>query len=89
MADCKTCEKNRVFVEPVPYVVHEKDMARMERNGKRLWIAIILLIVLLVGSNIAWTIYESQFEYETVTEIDSKQETKNGSNYVVGGDMNG
>ena len=89
MADCNACKEKHKAAEPVPYIVHEKDMARMERTIKRLWILLILLIVLLVGSNVAWLAYESQFEYETVTEIDADQETEDGNNYVVGGDMNG
>lgn len=60
--DCETCKEKRKQAEPVPYIVHEADMARMERNNKRLWIVLILLIALLVGSNIAWIWYESQFE---------------------------
>ena len=55
----------------VPYVVHESAMARAERHSKRLVAIIILLIILLVGSNIGWLVYESQFEtVETITEED-------------------
>ena len=86
MADCKTCKEQR---QTVPYIVHEADMARQERTIKRLWILLILLIVLLVGSNVAWIAYESQFTDEIVTEIDAEQETGEGNNYVVGVDMNG
>lgn len=59
MADCKTCKEQR---QTIPYIVHEADMARQERTIKRLWIALILVIVLLVGSNCAWLLCESQFE---------------------------
>lgn len=86
MADCKSCKESR---QTVPYIVHEADMARQERTIKRLWILAVLLIVLLVGSNCAWLVYESQFTDEIVTEIDAQQETEDGNNYVVGGDMNG
>jgi len=51
----------------VPYIVHESDMARQERTIKRLWILCIIIIVLLVGSNGAWILYESQFMDETTT----------------------
>lgn len=65
-------------------------MARQERTIKRLWVLLILLIVLFVGSNVAWIAYESQFTEEVVTtKIEAEQETEDGSNYVVGGDMNG
>jgi len=67
---------------------HEGDMARMERTNKRLWVIILVLIGALVGSNLAWVIYESQFQViEEKTEIEAEQETSDGGdNYVVGGD---
>jgi hypothetical protein len=90
MADCNACKEKHKAAEPVPYIVHESDMARQERTIKRLWIALILVIVLLVGSNCAWLWYESQFTDEVVsTEIEAQRETTDGNNYVVGGDMNG
>lgn len=49
-------------MENVSYIVHESGMARLERTIKRLWILCIILIVLLVTTNIAWIVYESQFE---------------------------
>lgn len=52
----------------VPFIVHEADMARLERTIKRLWILLILVIVLLVGSNCAWIYYESQFVEEVTSE---------------------
>lgn len=74
-------------VESVPYLVHEADMARQERTIKRLWILLILVIVLLVGSNCAWIYYESSFEDEIVTIT---QENDSGYNNYVGrdGDIN-
>lgn len=46
----------------VPYIVYEGEVARSERNIKRLWIALIVAIVMLFASNAGWLIYESQFE---------------------------
>lgn len=88
MADCKTCKANRKEPENVPYLVHESAMARMERANKRLWITIVLLIVLLVGSNLDWMYYDSQFEDVTTTQ-EVTQEAENGTNNFVGGDVNG
>lgn len=68
MADCSSCKSARTEVTTIPYVVHEGDMSRMERIIKRLWIVIILLVTLLVGSNIVWVVYESQFSKEVTTE---------------------
>lgn len=48
--------------ESVPYIVHEGAMARMERALKRTTIALVVAIVLLFASNIAWLVYESQFD---------------------------
>ena len=60
----KTCNGCGTGNQPVtvPYVVHESSMARAERLSRRLVTIIILLIILLVGSNVGWLIYESQFE---------------------------
>ena len=85
MADCKSCKGNR---EQIPYIVHEGAMSRMERVNKRLIAIIVLLIVLLVSSNIAWMVYESQFEMCNV-EQDVDQENEHGNNIFVGGDLNG
>ena len=60
--DCTTCKEKQKQAPPVPVVVYEAGMARMERANKRTWIALILAIVLLVASNLAWIVYESQFE---------------------------
>ena len=73
----------------VPYVVHESAMARAERQAKRLVAVIILLIVLLVGSNIGWLVYNSQFEIVETTEetvIEATQDGE-GTNIVGGGDV--
>lgn len=43
--DCNTCGANRA--EPVPFIVHESDMAHMERSNKRQWIVIILLVCII------------------------------------------
>lgn len=52
----------------IPYFTHEADMERLERANKRSFILILILIVALVGSNLAWTIYESQFEDTVITQ---------------------
>ena len=69
MANCETCKKVQNAPESVPYIVHESSMARMERQIKRLWITILVLIFMLVGTNASWLWYNSQFDtVETVTE---------------------
>ena len=83
MPDCKTCKEHRQNVEPVPYIVHESAMARQERTIRRLWILLILLVVLLVGSNSLWIYYENSFE-DVYTEI--TQENDRGFNSYIGND---
>lgn len=68
----------------VSLYVHEKTMSMVERTIRRLWITIILLIILLVGSNVAWLIYESQFEYFETTTV--TQDNENGYNNYIGND---
>ena len=80
MADCESCKSKNPQAKDVPYIVHEAELARAERSFKRLWAAIILLIVLLFGSNAGWLYYESQFE-EATTTIEA--EADDGGNAVA------
>ena len=92
MENCENC-KAKTCKEPesVPYIAHEASMARMERQAKRLWIAVLLLIVLLVGTNAAWLFYKAQFKVqtsETVTTTtnqtaEATQETAQGDSSVA------
>ena len=88
MENCETCKaKSCKEPESVPYIVHEASMARMERQAKRLWIAVLLLIVLIVGTNAAWLYYERSFEYvATTTTVESEQDGA-GVNIFGGGDV--
>lgn len=73
----------------IPYFAHEGEMVRMERVVKRLWITVILLIVLLVGTNGAWLWYESQFEYYEETTVEQEAESEDGSIILNGtGEVN-
>lgn len=82
--NCEACKEKDKQVEPVPFIVHESAMARMERTVKRLWILLILLAVFLVGTNVAWIVYESQWEVYETTEV--TQENENGYNSYIGND---
>lgn len=67
---------------------HESEAMRQERTIKRLWIVILVLIVLLVGTNFAWLIYESGFEDTQMVQIEQEVDTGAGDAYVAGGDIN-
>ena len=85
MSNCETCKGKKAHApESVPYIVHESSMARAERTVKRLWITILTLIFLLVGTNCAWLWYESQ--WETVESWEITQENDGGYNNYIGND---
>lgn len=64
------------------YFIYESSMIRLERIIKRLWILCIILILLLVGTNIGWIWYESQFVDEI--KIDQEIESEDSDNYITG-----
>lgn len=76
----------------VPYVALESERARHERERKHertLWfIVVIVLILLLFGTNAAWINYEAQFTDEEITQ-EVWQDAENGINRFIGGDYYG
>lgn len=73
-------------VKDVSYIVFESTIARFDRVIKRLWVIILILVFLLLGTNLAWLYYESQFEEveQVTTTQDVKQ--KGDKNTFIGGD---
>lgn len=69
-------------MKEVPYIVHESEMTRLERVIKRLFILIIILILLLFGTNAGWLWYESQFE-DVSTTIEQGVEADDNSNAII------
>ena len=85
MANCETCKGKEAHApESVPYIVHESSMARMERQVKRGWIALIVAVCLLFASNAAWLYAWMQYDY-TSEEIVYQQDGE-GTNII--GDSN-
>ena len=87
MENCDNCKaKSCKEPESVPYIVHEASLARMERQAKRLWITILVLIFMPVGTHAAWLWHNSQFEtVETVTE-EYQADASDGGNAIINGD---
>jgi hypothetical protein len=88
----KTCDgcNNKIYTEEekimtVPYIAHQSAAARQERQMRRMWIVILVLIGALIGTNLAWVIYEAQFEtVETITEeYDIQQDAEGGNNNSI------
>lgn len=88
--DCKTCKEIRRQAEStVSRYAFEATLVSFEATVKRLWIVIIILILLLAGSNAAWIYYESQWEVvETYQEVEQEADG-NGTNNFVGGNFYG
>ena len=87
----EVAEKGKRDIEnslKIPFAAHESAMARAERHTKALIWVIVLLIVLLVGTNAGWLIYNSQFEVveETTTETTVTQDNASGYNNYIGND---
>ena len=79
MANCESCNKMQNAPESVPYIAHESSIARMERQIKRLWIALLVVICMLFASNAGWLIYESQF-----ATISYEQDSEGINNVNIG-----
>ena len=80
---CNSCNTNDMAVMPIAQ--HEKDQNRLMGIIKWLIAVIVILVVLLVGSNVGWLIYSSQFEVveenATIT-----QDNESGYNNYIGND---
>ena len=84
MANCETCKKVQSKPENVPYIVHESSMARMERQIKRIWIALIVAVALLFSSGAIFTYAWLQYDYSSEETI--YQQDGEGTNII--GDSN-
>lgn len=65
------------------YLFYESSMSRMERQIKRLWIALIIAIIAIVATNIGWLIYILQYDFE------SYDYSQDGTGVNIIGDSNG
>ena len=67
----------------IPYYVHEGEMSRMERVNKRLWLALLIIFLAFVGTNVGWIVYENQF-VDVVTTDYSADAEDNGTAIING-----
>ena len=80
MSNCETCKEVQDAPENVPYIVHESSMARMERQVKRGWIALITAVILLFISNALWLLAWVQYDYSSEETI--YQQDGEGTNII-------
>ena len=79
MGKCEVCTEKKT-PEPVPFVAYELEMARSERNIKRLWIALIVAVALMFASNMAWLYAWMQYDY--LSEEIVYQQDGEGTNII-------
>lgn len=65
----------------IPYYVHEGEMYRVERLNKRWFIAFLIVLFMLFGTNLGWVIYENQFE---TYSYEIQQDSGEGNNTYTG-----
>jgi hypothetical protein len=68
----------------VPYIVYESEAARHERTAKRLIVALIVAICLIVASNMAWLYVFNQYDFSSET-VSIENADEGNANYLDAG----
>lgn len=95
MKKCDECKRCAINDDMTNVIMSSADWQRNEqrhlRREKRFVAIIVLLVVLFVGSNMAWLIYENSFEVvEETTEtytIQQEGESGNNNSIINGGEV--
>lgn len=76
-------EKSRIeaYKDPVPYIVYEGTIARFERTIRKLTLIIIVAIIMMFASNMAWLYAWNLYDYES-TSVVVDGESKGNANYI-------
>lgn len=101
----ETMQEIKDNLKDISFAAYEASAERHTREKRNIivcfTIIVITLIIALIGTNVAWLIYENSMEtvtetetittetVETITYEDIEQSTDNGGNNVIGGDVNG
>lgn len=78
--------KNEINPDSLTRWLYESAMDKSERTNRRMFILVIVLALMLFISNLAWIIYENQFEE---ISIEQEVDTGEGDAVVAGGDIYG
>lgn len=88
---CNACGSNKVQ-GTITQAAYECAMARADRQHRRMWILVLVLIAALIISNVVWIIYESQYETisQTCEGYTIEQQCESGINNAIinGGNIN-
>ena len=79
---------DKMNLPDVPYLTHEEELARMERNVKRWFIGWIITFAALILTNVGWIWYENQFQ-DVVTTVSQETSSEGGGNAILNGDNAG
>ena len=71
----------------VPYIVYESEAARHERTVRRLIKALLIAILLIVGSNLAWLWVWNQYDF--ASETYTVESNEDGNSNMLQAGMNG
>ena len=70
----------------IPYIVFESSMARAERQSTRLIVALVITVILMIASNLAWLYMWSSYEY--VGDSTETTYSQDGEGVNIIGDKN-
>lgn len=71
--------------ENIPYVVYEGTQVRYERTLKRLITALIIAIMFIFASNVAWLIAWCQYDYTSTQKeniVEQNADDGGNANYI-------
>lgn len=64
----------------IPYCVHELQVVRHDKTVKRLIIALIIAVLLIFASNVAWLYAWTQYDYSSSESQEIIVDSKDGGN---------
>ena len=73
----------------VPYIVYESEAARHERTVKRLLTALLITILLMVGTNMAWLYVWNQYDFSSESYVLENGDEGNANMLGAGANANG
>jgi hypothetical protein len=77
------------YKKDVPYIVYESEAARHERTVKRLLMALLITILLMVGTNMAWLYVFNQYDFASESYVIEGADDSNANMLGNGASMNG
>lgn len=79
---------DKINMPDVPYLTHEEEVVRMERNVKRWFIGWIITFIALIVTNFGWVLYENQFE-DVTTTVSQETSSEGGGDAIINGENAG